>query len=39
VLNELGEQGWELVGILHNHVTYLKRRMPETTARKSRSKR
>jgi hypothetical protein len=24
VLNELGEQGWELVGILDNHVTYLK---------------
>jgi hypothetical protein len=26
VLNELGDQGWELVGILGNHVAYLKRR-------------
>jgi hypothetical protein len=25
VLNELGKQGWELVGILDNHIAYLKR--------------
>jgi hypothetical protein len=25
LLNEVGEQGWELVAILHNHVAYLKR--------------
>jgi hypothetical protein len=30
VLNQLGEQGWELVAILHNHVAHLKRRTPET---------
>ena len=38
VLNELGEQGWELVGILDNHIAYLKRRSssptpPKTTPR------
>jgi hypothetical protein len=31
VLNELGKQGWELVGILDNHIAYLKRRSSSPT--------
>jgi hypothetical protein len=33
VLNELGEQGWELVGIMDNQVAYLKRRRDDGIGR------
>jgi len=35
VLNELGKQGWELVGILNNHIAYLKRRSSSPTPPKT----
>jgi Domain of unknown function (DUF4177) len=33
VLNEAGEQGWELVTITSNNVAYLKRQVPRRRSR------
>ena len=32
LLNDAGEQGWELVGITANHIAYLKRQIARSVA-------
>jgi hypothetical protein len=39
LLNDAGEDGWELVGIASNNVAYLKRQMPGGPAAPTRSAR
>jgi hypothetical protein len=37
VLNDAGEEGWELIAITANHVAYLKRQIAKPRARARRS--